>query len=185
MKTVEAIKDKQQILNMKKYLKSHSSRDYCLFLLGINTGIRIHTLLHTQVKDVLSDSGSVFYYLPSDSIDYPPIYLNDQVRNAIKQCIDVEKLQQNDYLFKSRKTTHPISRQQAYRIINDAARDAGIEESIGTHTLRKTFGYHAFKKGIAISLIQKRLQQCTSSETLHYLGLKKDKSTEIELDVNL
>lgn len=185
MKTVEAIKDEQQILSIKSYLECRSPRDYCLFMLGINTGIRIHDLLHLYVKDFMTETGEYYHYLQSSVHTNPPVYLNLQVRNALKSCILVGALDFNDFLFKSRKSNDPITRQQAYRIINEAAKQAGISESIGTHTLRKTFGYHAYRKGIAISLIQKRLQHSTPSETRQYIGVTTQSAVQIKLDVNL
>jgi integrase len=186
MKTVEAIKDEQQLLAIKSYLKSRSARDYCLFLLGINTGIRIYDLLHLYVKDFMcADTGKINHYMHSSVHTDPPVYLNKHVRESLHSCIVEGSLQLHDYLFKSRKTNEPITRQQAYRIINEAAKKAGILDSIGTHTLRKTFGYHAYKKGIAISLIQKRLQQTTPSETRQYLGVTNEPAVQIKLDVNL
>ena len=61
-------------------------------------------------------------------------------------------MKEDDYLFKSKRTNKPISRIQAYRILKEAAAACGLEE-IGTHTLRKTFGYH-FIRG------QKTLLNC-------------------------
>jgi integrase len=185
MNTVEAIKDEQQLLSMKTFLKGRSSRDYCLLLLGINTGIRIHDLLYLHVKDVMSESGEILQYLKSSVYTNPPVYFNDHVRDSLQLCIQEGLLHYDDFLFKSRKTNAPITRQQAYRIINEAAKQAGINGSIGTHTLRKTFGYHAYAKGIAISLIQKRLQHSTPSETRQYIGVVNQKSIHIKLDVNL
>jgi site-specific recombinase XerD len=154
-------------------------------MLGINTGIRIHDLLHLYVKDFITETGEFYHYLQSPVHTDPPVFLNLQVRNSLQNCISVGLLNYNDFLFKSRKTNDPISRQQAYRIINEAAKQAGISGSIGTHTLRKTFGYHAYKKGIAISLIQKRLQQSSASETRQYIGVTNHTLVQIKLDVNL
>jgi integrase len=185
MKTVEAIKDEQLLLSIKRYLQGRSPRDYCLFMLGINTGIRIHDLLHLYVKDFMTETGEFYHYLPSSIYIDPPVYLNSKVRKSIQACISEGSLTYHDFLFKSRKTKNPITRQQAYRIINEAAKQAGINDSIGTHTLRKTFGYNAYRKGIAISLIQKRLQQSSPSETRHYIGVVNQSSIQIKLDVNL
>lgn len=185
MKTVEAIKDEQQLLIIKSYLECRSPRDYGLFMLGINTGIRIHDLLHLFVKDFISETSEYYHYLHSSVHSDPPVYLNQKVRNSLKSCIETGSLMLDDYLFKSRRTSDPITRQQAYRIINEAAKHAGISTSVGTHTLRKTFGYHAYHKGIAISLIQKRLQQKTPSETRQYIGVANEKPLQIKLDVNL
>ena len=185
MKTVEAIRDEQQLHSMKTFLKCRSSRDYCLLLLGINTGIRIHDLLHLYVKDVMNESGEILHYLQSSVYTDPPVFFNDHVRSSLQSCIQDGGLCYTDFLFKSRKTNEPITRQQAYRIINEAAKQSGISGSIGTHTLRKTFGYHAYAKGIAISFIQKRLQHSTPSETRHYIGVTNQKAFRIKLDVNL
>ena len=94
-------------------------------------------------------------------------------------------LEESDYLFKSRKNNNPITRQQAYRIINQAAREVGIEGNIGTHTLRKTFGYHAYRKGIAISILTKLFHHQSSAETLRYIGIDKNENYPIKVDVNL
>lgn len=45
MEVVEALKDISQIEAMKKYLKEHSQRDYLLFVIGINTGLKLQNYL--------------------------------------------------------------------------------------------------------------------------------------------
>ncbi len=185
MRTVEAIKDDKLLKAMKTFLLPRSSRDYCLFMLGINTGIRIQDLLKLHVSNVVTDENIVSSYLITSKNVNPPIYLNKFVRKSIEKWIEEGELNHNDFLFKSRKTNEPITRQQAYRIINEAAKQAGVEGSVGTHTLRKTFGYHAYLKGIAISLIQKRLQHQTKAETYQYIGITDEKKLPIVLDVNL
>lgn len=77
-------------------------------------------------------------------------------------------------LFPSRKGGKAISRVQAYRILNDAARHIGITDAIGTHTLRKTFGYHAYQSGCDITRIQRLLNHSAPSITLSYIGITKD-----------
>ena len=99
--------------------------------------------------------------------------------------IQSNQLNNEDYLFKSTKTDKPITRQQAYRIIHQAAEAIGIEGKIGTNSMRKTFGFHAYKRGIAISLLQKHFNHSTPSETLRYLGISKDEKIRTEIDVNL
>nr|WP_154307065.1 tyrosine-type recombinase/integrase [Metabacillus lacus] len=169
---------------IKCYLKQRSIRDYCLFVLGINTGLRVQDLLHLHVRDIADNDGNILLSMkqPCEGL---PVYLNSELRHVLESFIKNNNLSIDDYLFQSRKTNEPISRQQAYRIINEAATSAGISAPIGTHTLRKTFGYHAYRKGIAISLIQKRLQQSAPSETLYYLGIHTYDPSEILLDVNL
>ncbi|GLB59763.1 tyrosine-type recombinase/integrase [Cytobacillus sp. NCCP-133] len=184
MKTVEAIKDIHKLDSMKRYLQQRSARDYCLFILGINTGVRIHDLLNLYVSDVFED-GQVLPFLNSSQYSNPPVYLNPSVRQSIQSWMEEGSLTSEDHLFKSRKANAPITRQQAYRILNEAAKEAKIEGPVGTHTLRKTFALHAYRKGIAISLIQKRLQQSSPAETLAYLSISDRYSIPVVLDVNL
>ncbi|MCM3663133.1 tyrosine-type recombinase/integrase [Mesobacillus subterraneus] len=184
MKTVGAIKSRKHINHMKAFLEAHSTRDYCLFLLGINTGIKLQELLHLKVHEVSSKDGEIVEFLSLPHYNNPPVYLNATLRQNLKNYINHNSMIDTDYLFRSRKTDQPISRQQAYRIINDAAKDAGIEDPVGMTTLRKTFGYHAYYQGVAISLIQKRLQHASPSETIHFIGVNHH-SEQIKLNIDL
>lgn len=52
---------------------------------------------------------------------------------------------ESTWLFPSRKGDQPISQIQAYRQLQKAGDFAGVE-SIGTHTMRKTFSYWFYKQ---------------------------------------
>lgn len=169
---------------MKRYLKAHSERDYLLFVFGINTGLKIAEILNLKVYDVVDSNGSArfFYQLAGAKKE---IFLNPKVREAIMHYVHSNQLGHDDYLFQSSKTKKPITRQQAYRIIQQAAKAVGVQGKIGTNSLRKTFGFHAYKRGVAISLLQKHFNHSTPSETLKYLGISKDEKIRTEIDVDL
>lgn len=185
MEYVQPIRDKKALETMKKILRSSNQRDYCLFVLGINSGLRISDLLTLKVSDVY-ESGKI-----KDRIvirekktnklkDFP---LGETSKKALKEY--VVTLKPTQALFASRKRYKPITRQQAYRILNDAARAIGIKEQIGTHSLRKTFGYHAFKAGVDITRIQKLLNHSSPSVTLAYIGITQDDLDNVYLNLNL
>lgn len=67
-----------------------------------------------------------------------------------------------------------MDRITAYRIINKACKIAKIEGNIGTHTLRKTFGYFYFKKYNNILMLQKIFNHSTPNVTLRYIGIEED-----------
>jgi integrase len=101
-----------------------------------------------------------------------------------------------DYVFKSRKGYNmPITRQQAYRILNSAAEDLGLVErnsagvivsgEIGTHTMRKTFGYHAYKNGVSLELLMDIVNHSTPAMTLRYIGITEQKKKDVYLQFNL
>jgi integrase len=183
MEFVEPIKNIQDIHDIKKLLYQQSKRDYLFFVLGINTGLRISDLLQVKVGDIREDDAIKEFYSPPDTDNQ--FFLNKMVRHALIDYLDHCTLLESDYLFKSKKNNRPITRQQAYRIINKAAQEAGVQGNIGTHTLRKTFGYHAYRKGIALSILQKIFNHSTPSETLHYIGIDKHSERPIKVDVNL
>jgi site-specific recombinase XerD len=186
MEYVEALRDIKQINAIKRYLKKHSERDYLLFVFGINTGLKITEMLDIKVGDVLEKQDSVKnFYCYSHHEMMKEVYLNSKVKQAILHYVQSEQLMFDNYLFKSTKTDKPITRQQAYRIIHHAAEAIGIEGKIGTNSMRKTFGYHAYKRGIAISILQKHFNHSTPSETLKYLGISKEEKIRTEIDVNL
>lgn len=187
MEYVNPIKDIDSINKIKDILKQKSQRDYLLFVFGINTGIRICDLLNLKVNDVWDGQKVKEFLFIAEKGHHKEqtIYLNKNVRDALISYLSASKLNNNDFLFKSKNCDQPITRQQAYRIINKAARDAGIRDKIGTHTIRKTFGYHAYRKGIAISILQSIFGHSCPSETLRYIGIDKNDQQPVRVDVNL
>ncbi|WP_352230654.1 tyrosine-type recombinase/integrase [Bacillus sp. YKCMOAS1] len=76
---------------------------------------------------------------------------------------------------------HQISRVQAYRILNEAAERAGIAKkigNIGTHTLRKTFGYRLYEMDIAVDRIMAILGHSSEKDTLKYIGITADEISD-------
>ena len=83
-----------------------------------------------------------------------------------------------EYIFKSREGANKaITRQQAYNIITEACTAIGVKEKVGTHTLRKTWGYWAWKNGIPITLISEIYNHSDLKTTRRYLGI-----TQIDKD---
>lgn len=189
MNEVGAIKDRKQIDKVKAVLRKNSFRDYLLFVMGINTGLRISDLLNLTFKDVLDDAGAI-----SDTIKVKEkktgktktFFVNETVKKALHEYMKDVDVTPLGYLFPSRKgDNQPITRIQAYRIINDACGLAKIKGSIGTHTLRKTFGYWAYKQGIDITLLMKIFNHSAPSITLRYIGITQEDINNVYVNLNL
>ncbi|SEM93743.1 Phage integrase family protein [Mesobacillus persicus] len=187
MECVDPIKDVGKINEMKRLLKKQSQRDLLFFVFGINTGIRVSDLLSLKVSDVWDEATcKEFLYLNDPKSDGgKSFFINQSVRKELKLYLSNQELKSDDFLFKSKRNNLPITRQQAYRIINQAAKEVGVPGKIGTHTLRKTFGYHAYRKGIAISILKTIYNHQTPTETLRYLGIQREENLPIKVDVNL
>ncbi len=79
-----------------------------------------------------------------------------------------------DLLFPSPiKKGYPLSRQQAYNIIREAADYFGIE-SLGCHSLRKTFGYQLYNQTGNIEMLRKIFKHHNAQITASYIGLEED-----------
>ena len=190
MEFVQPIRDKNKISHIKKVLKANNLRDYALFVLGINSGLRISDILKLKISDVLDDKSKIKERITlreqktGKTKDFP---MSESSKSAINLYLKQRDFNLNQPLFISRKSDNDgfLKRQQAYRIINDVARVVGIKESIGTHTLRKTFGYHAYNNGYDISIIQKLFNHSTPSITLRYIGITQDELDNVYLSLDL
>ena len=69
--------------------------------------------------------------------------------------------------------------------LNVAARSVGITERIGTHSLRKTFGFFAYQQGIDLTMIQKLLNHSSQTETLRYIGITQEQMDKVVLNLDL
>ncbi|WP_226659299.1 tyrosine-type recombinase/integrase [Guptibacillus hwajinpoensis] len=185
MNSVGPIQSKEQIDHLKKVLLERSKRDHLLFVLSINTGMRLASLLHLTL-DLVMINGSIKEYLDASITETTDIYLNSEVKRALTLYVNEHSSNHNFYLFHTKKDpSHPITRQQVHRILSQAGKDAALEHPISFHSLRKTFGYHAFQQGVAVSLIQKIYGHATRSETLKYIGINSEQIPKLKIDVHL
>lgn len=189
MQTVQPIKDKEKIEAMKKILRAATLRNELLFVLGINTGLRISDILALTIADVSTQKGVVdrLELREKKTKKKRMIALSKKTCRLIERYIEEERpaAHQDEALFRSQKGGKAISRQHAYDILNQAARSVGVTERIGTHSLRKTFGYFAYKQGIDLAMIQKLLNHSSQTETLRYIGITQEQMDEVVLRLDL
>lgn len=171
METVEPIRDLKKLECMRSWLLKHGHyRDYLLFVLGTNTGLRVSDLLNLRVGDVKEGYIRLREKKTRKARKHT---LSPQLAEMIREYIHGKA--DNEYLFPSlRSPDRPLDRHQAYRIINKAARACGVTERIGTHTLRKTFGYHFYKRYGDVALLQEIFNHSSPSTTLRYIGINQD-----------
>lgn len=187
MEFVQPIRDLKKIDTIKKLLKQQNLRDYCLFVLGINSGLRISDLLKLRISDV-SEKGKIkdrIRLREKKTNKFKDFPLSNSTKSALKEYLKTREYNENEPLFISRKNKGFLLRQQAYKIINDVAESVGIKEKIGTHTLRKTFGYHAYNNGYDITLIQKLFNHSSPAVTLRYIGITQDEMDDVYLSLDL
>jgi integrase len=177
MKLVQPIRDRKKLEEMKMELLKTGYKNYLMFVIGINTGLRISDILELKVKDLKDNTHIKIIEQKTNKIKR--FLINSLLKIEIDKYI--KTMSDEEYLFHSRKGENkPISRVQAYRILNSAAEHIELHE-IGTHTLRKTFGYWHYKQNKDVALLQQIFNHSSPSVTLRYIGINediKDKSIE-------
>lgn len=179
--TVEPIRDTDKINEIKECLKSRSHRDYLLFVLGINSGLRISDLLKLTVADV---KNGVVVIREQKTQKIRNFKLSKTCTDAIKEYLESTNIK-DGCLFANQRNGNPVSKQYVWRVITQAADYVGIKDNIGTHTLRKTFAYHAIKKGVSLTALMKLLNHSSPAITMRYAGVTKDELDEICMNMNL
>ncbi len=186
MNRVCPIRDRKKIKVLKLLLETRGDyRDLLLFTLGINTGLYISDILSMKWALFLTDTGrlkktgSKIAIKERKTKKMKIFILNKPIYRALNLYFNhLESLSKDDYVFASQKLENgrirPITRQYAWFLLNKYAKMVGIHQKIGTHTLRKTFGYHLYKKGVPLYKIQEALNQVSPSATLRYIGVAEE-----------
>ena len=169
MNYVEPIRDPAAVEDIALYLKKNSERNYIMFRLGIYSGLRISDILRLKVKDVSNKSYINIREKKTGKQKLFPI--NPTLKNELKNYCSLKE--GNDYLINSREGMNKsITRKQAYNIIRKAGEAFGMY-NLGTHTMRKTFGYHFYIKYKDVVMLQKIFNHSDPSITLKYIGIEQ------------
>ena len=171
-------------------------RNKMLFLIGLNVGLRASDIRSLKWNFFLNDDGSFkdFYSLqPKKQRKYGKfvkLYFNQTVKKAITDYLNEYPVDDmNDYLFKSRKGDDAISENALWRIIKTAAAEAGIDKNIGSHSLRKSFGYHVWHnaedKNKALVTLQLIFNHSDTRTTMRYIGLLNNEIEDMFYSIDL
>lgn len=182
MNFVQPIRDLEKISEVRSFLASKNKRDELLFCFGIYTGLRISDILTVKVQDVLDKDH--FYIVEQKTKKAKQRSKKYTVRKRIPIIKKLQRLisgycgegmRGTEYLFKSRQgKNRPITRVRAYDILREAARHCDLTE-IGTHTLRKTFGYLVYHENDKdVALLQDIFNHSSQYITLKYIGVNQD-----------
>lgn len=169
MNYVEPIRDSSKVQEIANYLRKYSERNYIMFLIGINSGLRISDILKLRVRDI---KGKETICIREKKTKKQKIFPMTPIlkRELRKYCEDKDL---DEFLIKSQKGyNNPIGRKQAYTILRETGETFGLF-NLGTHTLRKTFGYHFYMQYKDIVTLQKIFNHSDPSITLHYIGVEQ------------
>lgn len=197
MKIAQPIRDLTDLKNLKSYYSDEQPnlRNYVLVILGLNTALRISDVLSLRWGDVYDFDTMEFkkhiILTEKKTGKLSQIYMNNNIKDALQIYMEEwvnkrKRFTENHCLFSGRKFQNkPISRIQAYRIIKKIAESCNIPGVVSCHSLRKTFGYHAWRQGAQPVLLMNIYNHSSFQVTKRYLGIEQDDRDRIFKDIEL
>jgi integrase len=177
---VEPIRREKDIDTIKKLL-TDDPRNYCLFMLGINTNLRASDLRRLT-------AGMVRGLKPLDTIELKEkktgkirrINLNKSCIEAIQKLLASRPYTDDEPLFISHRSGKALTVMAINNLVKKWCRDINLKGNYGSHTLRKTWGYHQrvnFNVGIPELMVC--FNHSTQKQTLDYLCVQPDEIRDV------
>jgi integrase len=173
---IQPIKLKKDIDAIKQLL-SDKPRDFLLFVMGINNGIRASDLLKIKVGEVRNlKSGQALKIREKKTKKINVLVINKPVYKTLQNYFEKLNPADDDFLFQSRKGENkPLSVMSANNLIKTWTKAINLDGNYGTHSLRKTWGYHQrVTHNIGFEVIAERFMHSSPKTTMRYLGIDKD-----------
>ena len=178
---VEPIRDLKAIRTIKKLLAGHP-RNYCLFVLGINTAFRAGDLLSItagQVRDL--GVGDHLEVREQKTGKLRRVTLNRAAVEAIQQLLESREFGDDDYLFSGQRGRLSVS--YVTRLVKGWCREINLKGQYASHTLRKTFGYHQrVTYGVALPILVELYGHATQRQTLDYLCVQDEEIRDVYMN---
>jgi integrase len=185
----DPIRDLRHVRLIRDMLKGRGKREqYLLFVIGINTGLRVGDLLQLTYGDLWKGDGTpknkiVKRTQKTGKLVKPVI--NQSIREAMEYARGSEDV--SDKLSRLLFTVHPRT---VSRWVKRWCHDVGLDNGdYSSHTLRKTFGYQLWTKhgrtDEAVLIVSRALGHKDTGVTRVYLGITQDQIEEWQSDLNL
>jgi integrase len=173
-RSVNPIKDLSVLEDGFKYLESKSLRNYMILFLGVNIGLRISDLKELTIFDINTANKKYLRVRIKKTKETIQVPILPHVRKELDVYIKTVKANDRLYLFTSKNNDRPLSNQYVYEMMKEIEIKFNLP-SLGTHTLRKTFGYHFYKATNDIATLMEIFGHERESITLRYIGITQDK----------
>ncbi|MDR1571426.1 MAG: tyrosine-type recombinase/integrase [Clostridiales Family XIII bacterium] len=188
MATTEPIRDSRHVRELAGYyFRQGQMRNYCLIVLGIHTALRIGDLLNLRWDEVYDfELRRVRECVAVSEAKTGKTKIIALCKSAVRALSlhAAEAARRGGFVIENPRTGKPISRVQAYRLVRDAAEAVRLQGRVSCHSLRKTFGYHAWKSGISPAVIMEIYNHSSFAVTRRYLGVTQDDKNEAYLSLD-
>lgn len=190
MNFVEPIKSKETIRAMKRYFHERGMmKQKFLFQVGINTSLRISDILRLTWEDFTQNGliRSSFSIKEQKTGKNKVVTINYALQTALKEYKPYSK-STHGYIFTTESRNgygSPWTREYVWRMLKAASKEVGFKGNMGTHSLRKTFGYFAYKGGASLDVLMSLFNHSSPKITALYLGFTGEDVSKVYNAVNL
>ena len=198
---VYPFRSEEDLQKMHNYfVEKGQDRNDMMFIVGINVGLRAGDLL-TLTWDKIMEEGKIVdgVAVRGKIVDgvtvkeektgkFRTFYFNSSCKAVLEAYFDKHNPALESYVFASRKGDY-VNVKSAGKILKTAAKAVGIKYNVGTHSMRKTFGYHQLKAhnndAMFVCQLQEMFGHSSPQITLRYCGLETEKLQQYYNDINL
>lgn len=193
-KEVYAFKNPNDLIDMQRYFLYDCSkreplrlRNWLFFALGINMGFRVSDLCKLRWENIFVPHTALFNNNDWNQLTETKtgksrqVVLNPAAQKAVSYyiqtlSIDPATLNPREYVFWSNKKTEPhVKPDSMHDWLKKAARHLDLPFNVGTHSMRKTFGYMLYKSsGNDLGLVQEALNHSNTKTTLRYINITQE-----------
>jgi integrase len=179
---VKPIKKLKDVETIKKLLRD-KPRDLALFTIGINTNLRASDLLRLKVSQVRylkpTEGENEIEIVEKKTGKLRRITLNKSCIESIRNLLNTNFYSDSDYLFQSQRR-EVLTVPSMIRLVKSWCRAINLNGNYGSHTLRKTWGYH---QRVTFGVDLPRLMVCfnhsTQRQTLDYLCIQPEEIKDV------
>lgn len=191
VKAIEQYFYNKKIKAPTKEQRRIAARNQTIWVVGINLGLRASDIVSLKWGDLLYGDGTFVDGVrrtEKKTTKFKTFWLNQYVKDAISNYInEFNPLIEPDlHVFRSREGG-ALEVNSVRKIIKEAGEACGIKYNLGSHTMRKTFGYHfyvAHKDDMdALIHLQRLFNHASPRVTLNYIGIEDEGSKQYYNDM--
>lgn len=175
MAEVHAIKQRETVGRIGELLQQQFGQQMSdIWNVGLNLALRISDLLSVRFTNIENDR---LILTESKTGKTANIQLNDKARSILQRIR--QEHPEHEYVFQSFRNNQarqrcgmPLSRRSVTKAFSAIGKRLNV--SLGTHSMRKTRGYHLYKATNDIARVMKMLRHSSEEFTLRYIGITQE-----------
>ena len=177
---MEPVKRRADVRRIREYFRKnykHGGLYALLWTCGCNLGLRAGDLRRLTYGQLCAERPVTFAEEKNGTIR--TLYINASIRAALEAYRAEQNLifiSDGAFLFWGQKGCR-IEVKHMHRLIKDACAAIGLMGNYGSHTMRKTFGYHAYRRSRTeqnLRLVQEAYGHSRQRYTQIYTGVDKE-----------